>query len=379
MKKILIIITILIAVFISAYFLSPNYLKTAIIHQQPNIDDYKIFENRVIKADKHIEWELAKNYNKKELAQDKLSKFEDLETVALLIIQDKKILFEKYWQEYNVNSLSNSFSASKTIVSLLIGIAIDEGKIKSVEQKVGDFIPQFSKGENANLTIKQLLTMSSGLNWDEAYSSPFSITTQAYYGNDINSLVVNLKVVEESGKNWKYLSGNTQILAMIIEKATKKKLANYASEKLWKPLGAKNDALWCLDKKDGTEKAYCCFNSNARDFARIGQLILNDGMYNDIQVVSKKYIDEATKAATHLSDENGKVVDFYGYQFWIIDYLNYKIPYARGILGQYIFAIPGKNAVVVRLGHKRSDTRTKDKHVPDDIYLILDAAMDILD
>ena len=166
MKKILIIITILIAVFISAYFLSPNYLKTAIIHQQPNIDDYKIFENRVIKADKHIEWELAKNYNKKELAQDKLSKFEDLETVALLIIQDKKILFEKYWQEYNVNSLSNSFSASKTIVSLLIGIAIDEGKIKSVEQKVGDFIPQFSKGENANLTIKQLLTMSSGLNWD---------------------------------------------------------------------------------------------------------------------------------------------------------------------------------------------------------------------
>ena len=166
---------------------------------------------------------------------------------------------------------------------------------------------------------------------------------------------------------------------MIIEKATKKKLANYASEKLWKPLGAKNDALWCLDKKDGTEKAYCCFNSNARDFARIGQLILNDGMYNDIQVVSKKYIDEATKAATHLSDENGKVVDFYGYQFWIIDYLNYKIPYARGILGQYIFAIPGKNAVVVRLGHKRSDTRTKDKHVPDDIYLILDAAMDILD
>ena len=379
MKKILIIIAILIFVLISTYYLSPNYLKTAIVYQQPNIDDYKIFENRVIKADKHIEWKLAKNYNKKELTHDKLSKLEDLETVAFLIIQDEEILFEKYWQEYNINSLSNSFSVSKSIVSLLIGIAIDEEKIKNVEQKVGDFIPEFSKGKNENLSIKHLLTMSSGLNWDEAYSSPFSITTKAYYGNDIKSLVTNLKVVEELGENWKYLSGNTQLLALILEKATGKKLADYASEKLWKPLGAKNDALWSLDKKDGTEKAYCCFNSNARDFARIGQLILNKGMYDDVQVVSKKYIDEATKAANYLNDETGKIVDFYGYQFWIIDYLNYKIPYARGILGQYIFVIPGKNAVVVRLGHKRSENRTKDKHVPDDIYLILDAAMEMLD
>ena len=110
-----------------------------------------------------------------------------------------------------------------------------------------------------------------------------------------------------------------------------------------------------------------------------GQLVLNDGMYDDVQVISKNYIDEATKAAKYLKDEDGKVVDFYGYQFWVVDYLNYKIPYARGILGQYIFAIPGKNAVVVRLGHKRSEIRTIDPHVPDDVYLILDAAIEILD
>lgn len=125
------------------------------------------------------------------------------------------------------------------------------------------------------------------------------------------------------------------------------------------------------------EKAYCCFNSNARDFARIGQLILNQGSWNDKQIISKSFINQATTAADYLiNKEDQKAVDFYGFQ-WIINYKGYHIPYMRGILGQYIFAIPEKNAVVVRLGHERSSEYIG-QHTKD-IYDCLDAAFQILE
>ena len=379
MKKFLISIFVLGLVSGAGYIFSPDYLKTALKYRTPDIDDYKIFENRTVKAGNYIPWEKADDYNQKNFTEETKKRLEEFEPVAFLIIQDKKIKYEKYWEGYNENSLSNSFSMAKSIISLLIGIAIDEGYIKSIDQQVGDFIPEYKNPPNDVLTIRDLLTMSSGLNWDESYSSPFSVTTRAYYGNDLFSLIKNLKVVEKPGVKWKYLSGNTQVLAFVLKNATGMNVSDYASEKLWKPLGAKNDALWCLDKKDGMEKAYCCFNSNARDFARIGQLILDKGMFDDVEIISKKYIDEATTPNTDLVTDRGQIVDFYGFQFWILQNKGYKIPFARGILGQYIFIIPEKNAVVVRLGKERSDKRSFHAEIPDDVYLIVDAAMEILD
>ena len=125
------------------------------------------------------------------------------------------------------------------------------------------------------------------------------------------------------------------------------------------------------------EKAYCCFNTNARDFARWGQLILNKGKWNDRQLVSEAYIEEATTAANYLIDDEGNNVDYYGYQWWLIEYNGHKIPYMRGILGQYVFAIPGKDAVVVRLGHKRSDELIGPNRK--DIYIYLEAAFQVLE
>lgn len=379
MKKILIVFAAFILIILIAFFFSPKYLQTALIYQTPDIDDYEIFNNRKIKAGNYIPWDTAADYNKKELKKETILRMDSLLSVAFLVVQNGELKFEKYWQNYSDSSWSNSFSMAKSVISLLVGIAIDDGQIKSVDQPVGDFIEEFATDENKSLRIRDLLTMSSGLNWDEHYSSPFSLTTQAYYGEDLKSLVKALKVVEPSGKKWKYLSGDTQLLAMVLEKACGKPVSEFASEKLWKPIGARFDALWSVDNPDGIEKAYCCFNSNARDFARIGQLILNEGMYDDIQVVSKAYLDSAIRAANYLKDERGNPVDFYGYQFWIVNYQGYRIPFARGILGQYIFAIPGKNAVVVRLGHKRSESRTIKPEMPDDVYLYLQAAMEILD
>ena len=377
-RKILIGVGVFFLAVILFLILSPNYVLNALLYQKAGIEDYKIFHNREVKTGDHTEWKLDSLYNSYELTGDEEAVFNHYQSVAFLIIKDQKILFEKYWDGYDENSLSNSFSMAKSVISLMIGIAIDEGKIESVNQKVVDVFPAFNTSEaNANLTIKDVLTMSSGLNWDESYGSLYSTTTEAYYGKDIYNQIVGLEVVEEPGKQFKYLSGNTQLLGLIIQSATGELISNYASEKIWKKIGAKNPALWSLDRENGTEKAYCCFNSNARDFARIGQLVLNNGIWDSTRIVSSDYILESTTPVNYLVDDEGKTVDFYGYQWWIMHYNNYEIPYARGILGQYIFVLRDQNAIVVRLGHKRDEEQIGPHRK--DAVKYLDIALNIIE
>jgi CubicO group peptidase (beta-lactamase class C family) len=263
---------------------------------------------------------------------------------------------------------------AKTFVSVLVGIAIGEGKIKSVDQAVGDFLPEYKEGENAKLTVKHLLTMSSGIDFDEDYISPFAYPAKAYYGSDIRTLTMKYKLVETPGKVFKYLSGNTELLAFVLEKATGKSISEYASEKLWIPIGASKSAFWSLDHENGVEKAYCCFNSNARDFARIGALYMHHGNCNGKQIVPEEYVKNSILPA-HLVDEENKPNDRYGYSWWMLDYKGMHIYYARGILGQYVVAIPDKNILMVRLGHKRSKEKVKDH--PKDLFVYIDAALNL--
>lgn len=364
-------------ILIGSYALLPGYLQNSIRYLFPGIEDHQIFENRVVKAANPSPWKMAPDYMQHSLLKSERDTLEHYKSVAYLIIQNDAIVYEEYWGGYGPNSLSNSFSAAKSIVGLLIGVAIDEGLISGVEQAVGDFIPEYNTPPNNQLKIKHLLTMSSGLNWNESYSNPFSITTQAYYGEKVNQLVRNLKVIETPGKEFNYKSGDTQLLSLILKKATGKSLSAYASEKLWTPLGAERNALWSLDKKGGDEKAYCCFNSNARDFARLGKLILNNGKINGKQLVSAKYIHDSTTPTLPLvHHEDKKPVDFYGYQWWILHHGVDMIPYARGIYGQYIFALKNQNAVVVRLGHERNNRYVN--HHPAEIYSYISTAKRIL-
>ncbi|MGZ4158485.1 MAG: serine hydrolase domain-containing protein, partial [Bacteroidia bacterium] len=158
--------------------------------------------------------------------------------------------------------------------------------------------------------------------------------------------------------------------------ATGKKISVYASEKLWQPIGAKNPAFWSLDHKDGMEKAYCCFNSNARDFARLGELYLDSGKWNGKQIISTEYVLNSTKCAD-LLDADGNKNDQYGYAWWIIpNYKGHYIFYARGILGQYILCIPDQKMVVVRLGRKREKGKPGENH-PSDVYSYIDAALEM--
>lgn len=357
---------------------SNDYLRRAIVHLLPKIDQYPIFENREVKAGDPAPWRTAEDYNKRSIPDRYLPLFDRYGTVAYVVIQDSALLFEEYWEDYSPESHSNSFSMAKSIVSLAVGCAIDDGAIKSVDQPVSDFFPAFEGYGGKPLTVRHLLTMSAGMDFEEAYTSPFSPTTQLYYGNDLGKIVFGMKEIAEPGVYFEYQSGVTQLLAFLVENATGETISSYVSRKFWTPMQAEENALWSLDKKDGIEKAYCCFNSNARDFARFGQLVLNRGKWNGRQLIPEKYLEEAiTPDSTLVRKDTGERNKEYGFQFWNLEYKGMKIPYMRGILGQYVFIIPEENAVVVRLGHKRGKNYT-DQHYPEDIDIWLDAAMEII-
>ncbi len=354
-KKILLGLLILVVIINLVIVVSGNsYIYKSLVYQLPGIDDYQIFNNSVVSAGVYIPIPEAKKYNKMTLSPVFRNYLLESETVALLVLKNDSVCYEEYWDGYGKESLSNSFSMAKSVVSILIGIAIDEGKIKGVDQKVSDFIPEYAHGLNAQLTIKHLLTMTASFNWDESYNSLFSKTTKEYYGKNLKKMLLNLSVTETPGKLFNYQSSNQLVLAYIIEKATGRTLSEYASEKLWKPLGAKNDALWSVDKKNGMEKAYCCFNSNARDFSRIGLLYLHNGEFNGQRIVSEEYVKKSIEPIL-LKDEDGFTVDYYGYSWWLATIDGMKIFYARGILGQFIIVVPDKNIVIVRLGKKKAD------------------------
>ncbi|MBU3806982.1 MAG: beta-lactamase family protein [Candidatus Phocaeicola faecipullorum] len=374
-KKILIAIPVAVII---AYLCLPFYAKKALIYWFPTIDDLNIFEHATVHApDSCWEWAISDKYNSYKLSKKDSAYIDDMKTVSFLVIRNDSILYETYRGGWNDTLTSNLFSATKSIVGMLVGIAMDEGKIGSVDDKVMKYIPEYNRGRQKDITIRNLLTMSAGMDWDEAYASLFSVTTHGYYGNDLYKLIMRLDIVDTPGVQYSYRSGETQLLSFVLEAATGETISKYAEKKLWRPMMAGQDAFWLLDKKDGDEKSFCCFHTTARDAARFGRLMLNMGNWNGRQLVSRKYMEEALAPASYLKDQWGKdPLTYYGYQTWIMNYNGERCPYFRGMLGQYIIAIPSKNAVVVRLGHKRS--REYVKELTTDIIQYMEIAEKIL-
>jgi CubicO group peptidase (beta-lactamase class C family) len=353
-KKILwVVLALVITVNLAIVISGKSFIYKAVWYNLADVDDYKIFPQRIIsKSSNPQEWPAAASYNKAKLSASFRSSLDSLETIAFLVIKNDSVCYEEYWDGYGKNSYSNSFSIAKSFVGTMVDMVLMEGKIKSLDQAVGDFIPEYNQGDKKKITIRHLLMMSGGLNWDEAYASPFSVTTEAYYGTDLRKLMFRLKAVEEPGKIFDYKSGDTQLLGLMLENATGRKLAQYASEKIWQPLGFVNDAIWSLDHEDGDEKAYCCISSNARDFARLGSLYLHGGNWHGKQILDSSYIRQAL-SPNELINRDGEKVNYYGYHIWLIpDYKGKKYYYFRGILGQYVIIMPEENMVIVRLGKK---------------------------
>lgn len=338
-------------------------------HTTAYIDDFEFFETETIPASTHPQpWPLHKAYNTVE-ATPALSKMNDtLGTIAFLVIKNDSIWFEKYFEDYGKNSQTNSFSMAKSITSALLGKAIDDGYIKSLDQLVGDFYPQYS---GTGMTVGDLASMASGLNWNESYYNPFGMTARAYYDDNLAQIILDLKVVDTPGVRFKYLSGNTELLAMVIQKATKKPLADYLEESFWQPLGAENPAVWQVDdKRHRLVKAYCCLGSNARDFARFGKLYKDYGQWNGKQILDSAFVAKSITPRFAESQE-------YGYGFWLSNFMDKKIFVMRGILGQYVVVVPEDNIIIVRLGHQRG---TKiDKPFSSDFYVYVEEVYKMLE
>ena len=364
----------------AAYLCLPHYARQALIHLMPVIDDLETFHRDTVRHDPaHVRlWPHAAAYNRSHLSPADEAYLDSLHTVAFLVVSRDSLLFESYRDGWNDTLTSNLYSATKTIVGLLTGIALDEGKIHSLDDPVSRYLPAYTRGRQADVTLRHLLTMSGGMAWDEAYASLFSVTTHGYYGDDLYDLVTQLDVTEAPGVQFSYRSGETQLLAFALEAATGQTLSKYAEEKLWKPMQAERDAYWLLDKAGGDEKAFCCFHTTARDAARFGRLLLRHGNWDGRQLVSTSYMDELMRPASYLKDQWGRdSLSYYGLQTWLFPYRGEVLPCMRGMLGQYIFAIPSREAIVVRLGRKRHDVYEGPFTV--DMTRYLDIAMKILD
>lgn len=319
-------------------------------HTTAYIDDFKFFEVEEIPASINPQpWPIHKDYNTVK-ATKALSEMNDtLGTVSFLIIKNDSIWFEKYFDGFSKNSQTNSFSMAKSITSALLGKAIDDGFIKSLEQHVGDFYPQYA---GTGLTVGDLSSMASGLDWDESYSNPFGMTARAYYDSDLAKTILKLKVVDTPGVRYKYLSGNTELLAMVIQKSIQRasiNLSGYLQDSFWQPMGFEQPAIWQIDDDENRlVKAYCCLGSNARDFARFGKLYKDYGRWNGQQILDSAFVAKSISPRFAESPE-------YGYGFWLSDFLGKKIFAMRGILGQYVIVVPEDDLIIVRLGHHRGN------------------------
>lgn len=268
-------------------------------------------------------------------------------TVAFLILRNDSIIFEKYFDGFDRQSILPSFSIAKSFISTMIAIALDEGVIQSIDQPVTEFIKEFKNPGFSKITIRDLLNMQSGIKFNEGYYNPFGEMAKFYYGRNLKKYVLNLKVEDEPGTTYEYQSCNTQILAMIIEMATGRTLPEYMEEKLWKKIPMQYDASWNLDsKKHKNPKAFCCLNARISDFALFGQLVLNNGNWQGNQIIPQKWLTNIKTAHPEFTDASG-----YPYYFHWRTLENGSV-FAKGILGQYIYIDTSNDIVILRFGKK---------------------------
>ncbi len=276
---------------------------------------------------------------------------EDHATVAFLIIHRDTIRYERYFKGYDPTRIHTSFSMAKSVMSMLIGTAIADGLITDVQQPVTDFVPELKKNGFDAVTLEHVLQMTSGLDFNESYVNPLGSAARFYYGRRLYRYMERMRLKHAPGERFTYVSGNSQLLGLILERALRAKgdqrtITQYVQDRLWSPLGMEYPASWSIDRKEGgIEKTFCCLNAPARDFAKLGSLYLHKGAWRGEQLVPETWVERSTMVDT----TNGSAAH-YQYQWWLpSDQGDFM---AQGILGQYIYVDPAREVVIVRLGRK---------------------------
>ena len=266
-------------------------------------------------------------------------------SAALLVLHNGKLRLERYGLGFDKDGRWTSFSVAKSFTSTLVGAALRDGFIKSLDDKVSTYIPDMKGSAYDDVSVRQLLTMTSGVRWSEDYADPNSDV--AKFNNHrpeagVDALVSYMRKLPRdvpAGTRWLYSTGETNLVGVLVSQATQKPLADYLAEKIWQPVGMEHQATWLLSKT-GQEISGCCLQATARDYARFGQFMVNGATVNGHSIVPDGWLAEATTSRTPI----GQPGRGYGYQWWTYDEGSYS---ARGIFGQGIFIDPARKLVIV--------------------------------
>jgi CubicO group peptidase (beta-lactamase class C family) len=362
------LLVLVLVMVVVAYLLAPNfYLTRAIFWRESDYKDLERFPARTIHnappTFRFNELPAANPYSSQIEAIGNRSTngslvdyLEASGTTAFLVIHDDELVYEKYSNGYNERSLNTSFSMAKSFASALVGIAIDEGHIKSVDEPITNYIPELLEKDKRfrSISIRHLLTMTSGIKYEEGGDLPWSDDaddTKTYYATDLRELALNCQIEGKPGEYFEYNNYNPLLVGLILERATGMPVSHYMEAKLWKPAGMEADASWSLDsKEDGFEKMESGVNARARDFARFGMLFAKEGNLRGKQLISRGWVKESTRADTNTDPS----LDYQ--YFWWVNTPDGKNHFsARGNYGQYIYVAPEKDLVIVRLGKEEGE------------------------
>jgi CubicO group peptidase (beta-lactamase class C family) len=276
---------------------------------------------------------------------------------ALVVVHDGRVVLEQHWRGHRPGDWTNSASMAKTITALLIGIARDEGRIRSLDAPASEWLPAWRSDARRKITLRHLLQMHSGLKPMGAYEEPFSDASYLALGTDMRYVVDHVEAVEEPGRRFDYNNVNFQALGFVLEATTGRRYAEYLSEKLWKPLGASDAALW-LDCEGGSARTFGYLFATTTDWAKAGLLLLHHGKWDGRQIVSREFFQELiTPSATE---------PFYGLGIWLEradrmandaegPFQADGIFYLDGHSKQRVYVAPSQRLVIVRVGENARD------------------------
>jgi len=357
--------------------LSATYLQG---HSTAHIDDAGNFSQRKIATAQPLAWDKDTAFNKEPLNSTMQSYLQQYKSAAFLVAKNGKLFHETYFSPYTENSKTNSFSMAKTVTTMQVGLAVQQGLIPGFDAPITQFLPEYANNaRGAKATISQLSAMKAGHDWTENYKLPFNVTTDLYYGKDAEKLVLNQGFEREPGTEYEYSSGSTQLLGVILKRAIQKKnpqsnqssnISEHLSQSLWQPLGMEQDAIYTLDRpsiEGGMERTYCCIFATARDYAKLGQLLLQDGQWGGKQLLDKAFVERMRKP---------DLQPYYGHSLWM-DWA-YKHPFysLQGHQGQYVIVVPSLQLVVVRVGQYRNKAVLgPNGRIPLELYSFVDEAV----
>lgn len=338
-----------------------------------SIHKVSILPQRIIAKGPHVT--PLKNGPALALSDEKIKRFFDEQSIGSLVVLHKgQLIYEGYGLGFTPDSKWTSFSVAKSFTSTMVGAAIKQGHIKSLDDKVTDYIPSMSGSAYDDVTVEQLLTMTSGVAWNEDYSDPNSDVSKFNFTQPIDGVDITASYMRElgravpAGERWLYSTGETNLIGLLVSQATGQTLSSYLSDTVWSKIGVEQDATWVLGPTEH-EISGCCIQASTKDYARFGQFVLDGAMINGESIVPEGWFAKATTKQADIGQEGRG----YGYQWWTWDDGSFQ---GRGIFGQGIYIHPEAQLVIAVNSSWSSAAPALEKRLRQEMYQTILSAVE---